>query len=109
MENNKFAHRNKLKYLENFYKIMYGKKKIITKIDEYEYEASYFAMCLLLPKDIFMKMVDVFGGIEKVSSSKEYIAALSRLFFVEEELVKVRIKDIYSDELEKKHIKKLKP
>ena len=98
MENNKFAHRNKLKYLENFYKIMYGEREIITKRDGYEYEASYFAMCLLLPKDIFMKMVEYFGGAEKVSSSKEDIAALSRLFFVEEELIKVRIYSIYEDD-----------
>jgi len=107
-DNSKFAHRSKISNIENFYKIMSGKKKIITKRDNYEFEASYFAMCLLLPKDSFLKMIDFLGGIEKVKSDQDSIDCLARIFNVEEQLVKVRINDIISQQKEQENKKKIK-
>ena len=100
-DNTKFAHRSKESNIENFYKIMSGEKKIITKRDEYEFEASYFAMCLLLPKDSFLKMIEFLGGIEKVKTDEDSIACLARVFNVEHRLVETRISDIISQEKEK--------
>ncbi len=105
---NLFAHKSKESNIENFYKIMSGKKKIITKRDEYEFEASYFAMCLLLPKDFFLEMVDFLGGIEKVKTDKDNIACLARIFNVEYRLVETRINDILSQEKGQLKSKKLK-
>ena len=108
--NNQFAHRSKKSNLENFYKIMSGEKKIITKRDEYEFEASYFAMCILLPKDFFLKIIDFLGGMEKVKTNEDSIACLARVFNVEHRLVKTRISDIISQEKEQKkeHVKSKK-
>ena len=101
MENsNKFAHRSRESNSENFYKIMSGEKKIITKKDEYEFEASYFAMCLLLPKNYFLKMIEFLGGIKKVKSDPDSIACIARVFNVEYKLVEARINDIISQEKE---------
>ena len=109
-DNTKFAHRSKESNIENFYKIMSGEKKIITKRDEYEFEASYFAMCLLLPKDSFLKMIDFLGGIEQVKTDEDSIACLARVFNVEHRLVETRISDIISQEKEQKkeNVKKKK-
>ena len=100
--NNQFAHRTKESNLENFYKIMSGEKKIITKRDKYEFEASYFGMCLLLPKDSFLDMIEFLGGMEKVKIDEGSIACLARVFNVEHRLVKTRISDIISQEKEQK-------
>ena len=100
--NNQFAHRTKKSNIEKFYKIMSNKKKIITKKDKHEFEASYFAMCLLLPKNSFLKMVDFLGGIEKVKTDEDSIACLARVFNVEYRLVEARISDIISQEKEQK-------
>lgn len=69
---------------------MSGKKKIITKRDEYEFEASYFAMCLL-PKDLFLKIIEFLGGIDKVKTNENNIAYLSRIFNVENRLIKAKL------------------
>lgn len=100
-DNAKFAHRSKESNIENFYKIMSGEKKIITKRDEYEFEASYFAMCLL-PKDSFIKMIEFLGGIEQVKTDEDSIACLACVFNVEHRLVETRISDIVSQEKEQK-------
>ena len=96
--NNKFAHRSKKSNIENFYRIMSGEKKIITKRDEAEFEASYFAMCLLLPKDFFSQMIEFLGGMDKVKSDYDSKTALARVFNVEYRLVEIRIADILSQE-----------
>lgn len=108
MNNDKtFAHKSKNSDIENFYKIINGKKKFISKRDEYEFEASYFAMCLLLPKDYFLKMIDLCGGIEKVKTDKDTIAYLANIFNVENRLVEARIKTIITEQTETKNNKKL--
>lgn len=96
--NNKFGHISKESNFDNFYKIMSGEKKIITKKDEYEFEATYFAMCILLPKDSFIPFVEFLGGLEKVKLDKDSITCLARVFNVENRLVEVRINDIISQE-----------
>ncbi len=105
--NNKFGHISKKSNFENFYKIMSGEKKIITKKDEYEFEASYFAMCILLPKDSFIPFVEFLGGLEKVKLDKDSIDCLARVFNVESRLVEIRISDIISQEKERENSKNL--
>ena len=60
--NNQFAHSSKESNIENFYKIMSGEKKIITKKLNMNFRQVIFAMCFLLLKDSFLKMIDIFWG-----------------------------------------------
>lgn len=96
--NSQFANRDNYKAidLENFSKILSGKKKILTKKEQYEFEANYMAMCLLLPKDSFLQIVEALGGLSKVNSYYEAKAALARVFNVEYKLVEIRIDDLLS-------------
>ena len=94
--NNRCAHILKQQNIENFYKYMSGEKEIITNKDNEEFEASYFAMCLLLPKKAFLEVVNVFGGLEKVKKDFTTKQAIARLFFVEPKLVSIRIDDLLS-------------
>ena len=103
--NNVFADRTKISDIKNFYKVLSGEKKIMTKRNEYEFEASYFAMCLLLPKDFFLQVIEILGGIEKVKSDQDSIACIARLFNVEYRLVEARIVDIFSQEKENTKVK----
>lgn len=107
MKDTKFAHLSKEKDIENFYKIMYGKKKILTDKDTKNFEASYFAMCLLLPKTPFLEIVNFLGGLESVNTDKEKKESIARLFNVETKLVSVRIYDLLTREKDKKEVKKL--
>lgn len=84
--------------LENFYKVMRGEKEILTERDKIEFEASYFAMCILLPEESFVKVVDSLGGVEVVKSSYENKSFISRLFKVSYELVEIRINDLLSQQ-----------
>lgn len=106
-QNKQYAHRSTISDIENFYDIMSGKKKIFTKKDVEEFEASYFAMCLLIPREYFLKFVEVFGGLEKVKLNYNDKTALARLFNVEEKLIEIRIDDLLSQEKEESEIKKL--
>jgi len=92
--NRQFAHLTKIKDIENFYKIMTGEKKILTKKDKLEWEANYFAMCLLLPRQLFMNLVEFLGGIEFVKNNYDAKCCLSRIFFVEYRLVEIRINEL---------------
>ena len=106
----KYGHRLQFKDTEKVFRIMSGEKKIHNKREREEWEAGYFAMCLLLPRDYFLKVVDFFGGIDVVKSDDEIQDAISRLFNVEKRLVKIRIKllleDMKQEENNKKKIKK---
>ena len=97
-DNSKFAHRTKESDIENFYKIMYGAKKIKTKKDQEDFDAWYFAMCLLLPKDPFLQMIDFLGGMNSVIKDYNKKQCIARCFNVESRLVTLRIKDILSQE-----------
>lgn len=106
-DNTKIAHQSKEKDIENFYKIMYGKKKMKTDKDTKNFEASYFAMCLLLPKNSFLQVVNCFGGLDKVQNDKEIKDTIARLFNVETRLISVRIYDLITrdkDILEEKRL-----
>ncbi len=96
--NSQFAHKTTLSNIENFYKIMSGEKKIITKKDKLEWEGSYFAMCLLLPKEFFLQIIEFLGGIETVKSDRAKKACLARTFNVEYRLVETRINDLFPQE-----------
>lgn len=95
---NQYSHKTNESYIDNFYKIMSGEKKLITKRDEEEFEASYFAMCILLPKEAFLQMIDFLGGMESVKSNTNSKKCLARVFNVEYRLVETRINDLLSQE-----------
>lgn len=92
--NNQYGHKLTKKDFENRYKLLSGEKKAITKKQKEELEASYFSMCLLLPENIFLELTEVLGGLQEVLNDNEKIKCLSRCFAVEEELIKIRIKDL---------------
>ena len=106
--NNKFADRVSKKDIENFYNVMNGKKTILTKKEQEEFEASYFAMCLLIPKETFLNVVNCFGGLETVKNNPTIKAGLARLFFVEEKLINIRINDLIEQQKDKNNCKVLK-
>lgn len=81
-----------------------GKNINLTKEEEREVDCFYFAMCLLLPKESFIKKVNQMGGYLNVFNSKHYIQELSNIFLVPEEIVDLRLatlfeKDKRSDKL----------
>lgn len=93
----KYGHRLQNADTEKLFRVMLDKRKIRTKKEQEEFEAGYFALCLLLPKDDFLKIVDVFGGIDVVKDNDEIQSAIARLFNVEKILVKIRIKYLIED------------
>ena len=80
-----FARRDTIDSINLFYDVMLCDRKIRTKEEKEEVEASYFAMCLLLPEKQFLKVINSFGGINECY-----------MFFVEERLIRVRLKDLNS-------------
>lgn len=81
--------------LNLFYDVMLCNRKIRNETEKEEVEASYFAMCLLLPRESFLEAINYLGGIDECYKINN-IKALSRLFRVEDKLVRVRLKDLSS-------------
>lgn len=108
----RYAHRTKNSDFENFYNIMYGVREIKTKKEEQDFEACYFAMCLLLPKESFLQTIEILGGMDMVMRDFTRRQSLARFFNVEPRLVKVRMWDLLSQEEQKQQeqtaIKKIK-
>lgn len=100
-ENKSFGHIGKVWDFDNFYCWMYGVKKPINEEDQKTLEACYFAMCILLPKELFLQIVDCLGGLKTVWCDNQKIFAISKFFRVETSLVKVRIYDFIKQEEEK--------
>ena len=62
---------------------------------ERELEAFYFAMCLLIPEDIFMETIGLFfGGLDNVKDNYEFKMTLAHMFNVEYKLIEARIQDL---------------
>ncbi len=71
------------------------------KLEEEAY-AYYMAMCLLLPEISFLKKVNEMGGIETVVVDADAQRKLSDIFEVEEEIVELRIRELYIRKLKEK-------
>lgn len=97
-EINELAHRTKAWDIDDFYRAIYGVKEITTEREKMDFEAWYFAMCLLLPKESFLQKVELLGGMNAVISDSVKKNLLARFFKVEPRLVMVRIKDILSQQ-----------
>lgn len=69
-------------------------KKIENDEQENEFDASYMAMCLLLPIDAFKKEIIDNGGLIEVSKNKSKIRKIAAKFEVSEKLVLCRIKSL---------------
>lgn len=80
--------------METFYKFMSGEKKILTEEEKLEFETSYFAMCILLPEESFLKIIDLLGEIEVMKSSYENKSFIAQKFKVSYDLVEIRINDL---------------
>lgn len=89
----KFERLDTIDSLNLFYDVMLCDRKIKNETEKEEVEASYFAMCLLLPRELFLEAVNYLGGIDECYKINN-IEALSRLFRVEDKLVRVRLKDL---------------
>ena len=70
-----------------------------------ESEANYFAMCLLMPKNDLLKLINEIGGFEEVKKGVN-ISALARIFNVPDELMLIRIKEIEDEIIEEERNKR---
>lgn len=91
--NYNFAHKGKICDFYKFRCWMYGAIEAANEEEQKNFEAYYFAMCLLLPEEAFMREVNSLGGLKTVLCDDDKIYRISKIFKVEIPLVKVRIND----------------
>lgn len=101
-----FAHVGKVCDFYKFRCWMYGAIEAANEEEQKNFEAYYFAMCLLLPKEAFMREVNSLGGLKTVLCDNDKIYRISKIFKVEIPLVKVRINDFIKqqEEMEKEQL-----
>ncbi|MCI8330952.1 MAG: hypothetical protein HFE04_02490 [Bacilli bacterium] len=89
--------------LENIKDFILGVKPITLskRLKEEAYDF-YMAMHLLLPEISFLKKVNEMGGIEMVVVDDKAQRKLSDIFEVEEEIVELRIRELYIRKLKEK-------
>ncbi len=100
MEKERYAHIAKEKDKSLFFDYMFNDRKLKTEKEKKEVEASFFAMCLLLPKELFTNIANAVGGLEVVYKEPESVA---RFFLVEDILVRARAKDLMDREKEEQN------
>lgn len=75
-----------------FYDVMVNGRKITCEFERESFEASYFAMCLLIPEETFKEALNlIHGRLEGSYIDAEKIELLSSIFNVEENLIVCRI------------------
>lgn len=106
MKKNIFAHKTN---------IFYDRKSIIndyilgineTELDEEtkkEAEAYYFAICLLVPKESFIKVLDYYGGLDIVSISTIKKEKIAKHFKVPVDIINLRLCELKLKEDKKLH------
>lgn len=72
---------------------------------EQESEAFYMAMCLLLPKESFLREVNELGGLSIVIADYDSKEILANKFRVEKGIIDLRIRELYIEELRKQRQK----
>lgn len=80
-----------------FCDVILHNRKIQSEEEKDDILCSYFAMYLLIPRQSFDKVVDSYGGLDKVSKDKNKIHQIAQIFQVTDNLMKCRIKDIMDD------------
>lgn len=101
-----YAHIGKKGDYMNFLCWMYNVKEPTNEEELRDFKAHYFAMCLVLPYDLFMVKVCESGGLEAVLCNDFKIEMLSKYFKTPKSLVKVRINDLIRRQEEKEQAKK---
>lgn len=76
-----------------FFEVLLGNKEIGSEEDLKEFQTSYFAMCILLPKKSFTSIVNRLGGLNECKNQSK-IEFLSKIFMVDPILVIARIKSL---------------
>ncbi len=67
---------------------------------EKESEAIYMAMCLLMPKESFLKEVEKLGGLDTVIADYTAQESLAKVFGVELSLAELRVREFYIEKLQ---------
>lgn len=88
----KYAHKDDNSDIEEFF-LSSRHKKFLTKKRIEDFEASYFAMCLLVPKNSFLEIWDFFDNKCNTPFIKK-IGLLAKLFNVEKRLIIARLYDL---------------
>lgn len=94
----KFARRDTYDSISLFYDVILYGREIKTLEEKEEIEASYLAMCWLLPTEEFDLVIKSFGGLESAYKEHRKIERIAKIFNVEEQLVRCRIKERMNDE-----------
>ena len=84
--------------IQLFYDVMLGGRKIKNEHEKKEIEASIYAMHLLIPDSSIYGFIGYYG-LEECLKPKS-LGILSRLFMVDERLMRIRLK-LISDKLDK--------
>lgn len=78
--------------LNFFCDVVLNGRNISNQLEQEDYDAAYFSMCILLPEDEFLNYINLMFGDLKRSCNNEAISELAKVFNVNENLVKTRIK-----------------
>ena len=100
----KFAHRMAYDPMDLFYECEVLGREIKTQEELESIESSYFAMQLLIPDEVFMRIVNTKKGGLSDWTNKEDIKTLSRIFKVEPRLIEIKIVEINKKRNEEKNL-----
>lgn len=81
------------RFIDNVDIFSFKRKKLVTEEDWLEWQANYFASCILMPKRMFTNEYLKFQS----QSTFKIISELSKIFNVSEEAVAYRIKEIRNE------------
>jgi len=107
MSNTRKSDVEKLRLSEDYrmflYSYLLGNNNVkLNKKQKEDAEATYFAVCLLMPRKSFLSIVNYLGGINNVIHNKKYIYVIQRIFKVPIDAVVFRVMEFYFEELENK-------
>ena len=82
------------------YSYLLGNNNVkLNKKQKEDADATYFAICILMPRKSFANIVNVLGGINIVIRNKEMIEIIQRIFKVPMDAVVFRVMEFYLEEL----------
>ena len=85
--------------LESFYDIVINGKKIENASELKNWERGYFAMSMLLPKNKFLDIVRLYGGIDDILINDTSLVLIADKFKVDERMVVARLMDLVKRDL----------
>ena len=85
------------------YSYLLGNNNVkLNKKQKEDADATYFAICILMPRKSFLQVVNILGGINNVIHNKKYIYIIQRVFKVPMDAVVFRVMEFYLEDLEDK-------